>query len=667
MRSRLLLLAPLLALGWTIAGAGSPLGAAPARQAAPDPVKYIDVTVSLEWQPGAADKLPDDLALAGCAPGAATEDRYLDDLKNAMRAFSKYLYQATEGQAALREVKVHPGGVNWDSADIRILAGASAQPLAFVGGAVDAPTPFSPRPGLSFMAYPRGIILGRLWNGATARCGAWSAPAGWRTLGHEWAHHEFYLWDEYFNYFTQAEQFCSSTGMSPPARVGGAAPSPLADSLMAYQYGAGKFWLKPSPMPPGCAETPQQVLNQGSDWQTIARFHPALTPPAASTPGPDFEASAAATAFRFEVVAPAAPADASAPLRLEVPAASSLTANGYVILDGPSGPQRIIGQGELLPGETRAFWGAAGGRAALDLHNWRTGERRAYPAGYAAPPPLDPAKLNLAAPAATTWRPAFALTPILSSNQIPGATEVAGLKVAVSECTRSAQQIIELGYCPAGGPCSALESVPIGPGDRFEHTFSFPVDGQVAPPADSGYLYARNAATGEEAVAWYQFGGGVGPAHTIGHTPLLDGAVTVSLPHGSSLPPTADTQVIYSNAQLCPLVPPFLEPPALGIASGPIAIQVVRSDRAGAGWGTNDPPLNIRLSYDEDLVNRQGIAEEQLVVLRLNGGKWAPVSEIGRSKALDWIAIAPQPFAGEGQIFAFGYVAQKTALPLLGR
>src|SRR5437016_534985 len=36
----------------------------------PTPIKVFNLTVSLEWEPGAKDSLPADLALAGCSPAA---------------------------------------------------------------------------------------------------------------------------------------------------------------------------------------------------------------------------------------------------------------------------------------------------------------------------------------------------------------------------------------------------------------------------------------------------------------------------------------------------------------------------------------------------------------------------------------------------------------------
>jgi hypothetical protein len=65
------------------------------------------------------------------------------------------------------------------------------RPAAFVGGIVKTPTPnISATNGLTgTVFYPATIFLGRGWDGRSARCGGWSQPAGWRTIGHEWAHY----------------------------------------------------------------------------------------------------------------------------------------------------------------------------------------------------------------------------------------------------------------------------------------------------------------------------------------------------------------------------------------------------------------------------------------------------------------------------------------------
>src|SRR4051794_26101913 len=163
----------------------------------PDPALKFDLTVSLEWQPGLKDNLNADLKTAGCAFNT-TSSLYVDDLVGALRQTSAYLYAATEGRAALRDVTIYTDGQHWSDADIRILANSSYRPTAYPGGIVNVPQLYAnPTPGLAPTFYPGQIYLGRLWDGRGAHCGRWQAAAGYRTIGHEWGHYAFYLWDEY--------------------------------------------------------------------------------------------------------------------------------------------------------------------------------------------------------------------------------------------------------------------------------------------------------------------------------------------------------------------------------------------------------------------------------------------------------------------------------------
>jgi hypothetical protein len=76
----------------------------------------------------------------------------------------------------------------------------------------------------------------------------------------------------------------------------------------------------------------------------------------------------------------------------------------------------------------------------------------------------------------------------------------------------------------------------------------------------------------------------------------------------------------------------------------------------------------VRLSYSQDLLDRLGINEDQLVVLRLDKGQriWQLVPIAGRSRALDWIAAAARPFDGQGAVYALGY-RPPVWLPLVRR
>jgi hypothetical protein len=78
--------------------------------------------------------------------------------------------------------------------------------------------------------------------------------------------------------------------------------------------------------------------------------------------------------------------------------------------------------------------------------------------------------------------------------------------------------------------------------------------------------------------------------------------------------------------------------------------------------------LRVRLNYQQDLLDRLGVDERQLVVLRLNGqGVWQIEPTVGQSVDLDWIVAAPVSFANSGETYAIGYLAAQVALPLVVR
>ena len=135
---------------------------------------------------------------AGCP--AAGEATMLADLEQGLRSMAAQFHRFTGGQMAIDAISIHTGGERWEQANIRVLASRSYRPSAFVGGAAVAPTAYFSATGSlepAALFYPAPVLLGRQWDGRGSRCGPWSAPEGWRTIAHEWAHHALYLYDEY--------------------------------------------------------------------------------------------------------------------------------------------------------------------------------------------------------------------------------------------------------------------------------------------------------------------------------------------------------------------------------------------------------------------------------------------------------------------------------------
>jgi hypothetical protein len=651
-------------------------GQAPAQQPV---LQYVfdNLTVSLEWQPG-TDTFTDDLTRAGCTVASGTAPTYLEELEAGLRKTAEYLYSYSEGQLALGTITVYTNGEHWADADLRVLASNAYRPSAFVGGIVNAPTKnISGTAGVTnTVFYPATIFFGRSWDGLGARCGGWSQPAGWRTIGHEWAHYALYLYDQYFHADTYAEQYCTATGLSLSEMLPGVGGS--ADSLMAYHYSTDKLRLdgttlvRPGPPPWTCEDTPQDRIHGEPDWKTIKRFYNQVEIFASHQADIQFAGSPAET--EFGVVPPLVDPteDTSAEVRLAAAPAAGLVGEAYLIQPSAAGPLRIIGQGQLVAGEPRSlpFWGVQArtkDRALVVAQNSASGVYAAFPPSYNGAPALNLAALNPLTATPSVWQPTMTITARVI--EAGGISEVIGLHVRLQDCARRAKEV-QVAYCPAGGNCDAPVPMPpvAGQAGVFERTFFFPRDGIAEPPALHGYIYARTLSSPfEETAVWYQIGGGVGPAYGDGHAPLADAAVDASVASGQT-PPKHDTRLLYSPAPGCPssgLLPAL---GVQGIIGTPINVQPVIADgNGGRAWNVDDPQLQVRLGYSQDLLDRLGINEAQLVVLRLEkGSRWVLVPTVGRSRALDWIAAAARPFEGQGVIYALGY-RRPVLLPVIRR
>jgi hypothetical protein len=239
--------------------------------------------------------------------------------------------------------------------------------------------------------------------------------------------------------------------------------------------------------------------------------------------------------------------------------------------------------------------------------------------------------------------------------------------VRLQDCASRTKEV-QVAYCPAGGNCDPPVPMPPvgGSSNVFEHTFSWR-DGVAEPPALHGYIYARTLDTHEETAVWYQIGGGVGPAYGDGHAPLVDAAVDASIAPGQPQP-AHDTRLLFSPSPGCPNGGLQALPGIQGIIGTPFNVQpVVANGNGGHAWNVDDPQLQVRLGYSQDLLDRLGINESQLVVLRLEkGSRWQLVPTVARSRTLDWIAAAARPFEGQGVIYALGY-RRPMWLPLIKR
>lgn len=208
-----------------------------------------------------------------------TED-YLNDLEAGFRAASRYLAQVTQGQALFGGIEVYSNGVNWDSADVQILAVNDQRPAASVGG-IHSATDVEGQPQEPFIYYTEtdydgekqlvdiifsqgSIILPRAWNGKSPESGSWAQDAGFKTIAHEMSHYGLFMYDEYFDVkgtISSILNYCFQ-GKS---------------SVASYHYGAEAFW-KPNEIDQSltlqneCQRSPQWVVHQEPDWETLTNW-----------------------------------------------------------------------------------------------------------------------------------------------------------------------------------------------------------------------------------------------------------------------------------------------------------------------------------------------------------------------------------------------------------
>lgn len=647
------------------------------------PVVAIPLTVALEWTPGAADQLGD--IAPGCpALADGLPPSYLANLERGFNEAARYLFSMSEGQVTLGAVTIDVGPAAWRTADVRILASSGYRPSAYVGGIVDAPRIAATPGGRPVLHYPAPVFLGRLWNGADARCGAWAEPEGWRTIGHELAHFGLFLFDQYVNVRDGAPQFCASGDLTfiadqaserAPAERGG-----LATTVMAYHYTADKLWRGDPPPATGgprrlsCLDTPHDYYYPGqSEWDVLTHFYPSLRAPTgtARTDWDSVFTETIAAAGILQVETPALTALTSiAPVQTAAIDAVRPIGQAYLVRAVPGGlPGRIIGQGWRLPGEAQPppFLGAVGDgteQAAVYVADRNGVLRFAVPSGQ----PTGGLRTGVAAANSvsavpTTWQPTLAITPVLTGDG-SGLSELTALDVRISDCN-AMTTAVDLVHCPAGDNCSNPVRVTRGDDDAFVQRF--------APPAFYGYIYARSVDTGETYISWYQQGGGVGPAHINGHAPLVDGAVNVEAAEGGS---AGDNRVLLYEAPVCSTAAQ-LAPGVAGLIGAPIGMQITVAENpqlqiATRSWGEpgqNDPPLRVRLGYSPTMLEALGIDVERLTVLRYDTptGTWQLAGGVTRSNDLHWIAAAPSDFGGEGAIYALGYLEDRLFLPSLRR
>jgi len=229
---------------------------------ADNPLVLFNLKVALEWD-------------------ARADPTFEQELTFDLQRASELLYDWTDGQAALGQVRVYQAKGHWDDADIRLFASNRVRPNSTLGG----------------IAAPGDQVrIGAVWN----RFGDPSGNQGqdWpRALAHELGHYAFFLDDNYL-------------GLDPSGRViavdtcAGAMSDPYRDDQSEFR--PRPDWL------PACKDTLAEQTTGRADWDTLTGAYPWLHAPPTfnAKPGPS-TLPLAVTQVRFE-----GPSDSRAPLAL---------------------------------------------------------------------------------------------------------------------------------------------------------------------------------------------------------------------------------------------------------------------------------------------------------------------------------------------------------------
>ena len=222
----------------------------------------LNLDISLEWD-------------------ARRDQAYLDQLASDLQRTSEILYDVTNGQVALGQIRVYQAREQWLESNIQIYARNDLRPNANLGGiaAIPLTDTLATREPITNAVLPGHIRMGATWN----RFGNPSGVVGedWpRALVHELGHYAFFLLDNYLGLDKEKgaliEVDCKGSIMTD-----------------AYRPEYSEFLAPGAPPSNGfswdtneCKKTLAALTTGRSDWETVTRFYPFLNPNLAAADGP---------------------------------------------------------------------------------------------------------------------------------------------------------------------------------------------------------------------------------------------------------------------------------------------------------------------------------------------------------------------------------------------
>ena len=206
-----------------------------------NPLVLFDLDVSLEWD-------------------ARNDEIFMSQLTFDLQRASEFLYDWTNGQAALGRVTIYHDREHWLEAHVRVYGSNRLRPSAAQGGVVSEV--ITDPVASSILYVPGQVHMGAVWN----RYGDPGGSLGedWaRTLAHELGHYAFFLDDNYLG-------FDPGGLLIPVDGCPGAMSDPYREDYPYDEFHPSDGWL------PACEQTLSHQITGRSDWETIAAFYPQL-------------------------------------------------------------------------------------------------------------------------------------------------------------------------------------------------------------------------------------------------------------------------------------------------------------------------------------------------------------------------------------------------------
>ncbi|MDX1416632.1 MAG: FG-GAP-like repeat-containing protein, partial [Candidatus Promineifilaceae bacterium] len=229
-----------------------------------NPLLLFDVDMVLEWD-------------------ARNEPAFQVDLIDGVKRASELLYDVSDGQVALGQVRVFQAKEGWPFADVVVLANNSFRPLAPIGGVTQVPLPETvitrtdtvtgTITGTKIIsdAYVNNTIkMGTVWD-PFGENSTDLGPDWWQALAHEFAHYLLFLPDDYLGFKDE-----DSLGKIN-----------CQGSFMTSTYDpAFSEFLTEEEWKGACQQSLAERTTGRPDWETIKKFYSVLDIPDAALEGP---------------------------------------------------------------------------------------------------------------------------------------------------------------------------------------------------------------------------------------------------------------------------------------------------------------------------------------------------------------------------------------------